>query len=42
MSGHVKTYKDKKNKSMTLGVNNDKLLENYKTIVTKIKDLKKY
>ena len=47
MSEYVKTFKDvdedkdnnKNNKFISLGINDDKLLENYKTIWTKIEDL---
>ena len=44
MSGYVKTFntkdgdKDKKNKLMSFCVNDEKLLEKYKTICTKIED----
>ena len=42
MSGYVKTFKveDKINKSMSFRIDDEKLLENYKTIWTKIKYLK--
>ena len=46
MSGYVKTFKDKcgdknkNNKLMSLPIYDNKLLEKYKTIWTKIKDLK--
>ena len=46
MRGYVKTFKDKgedKTKSnilISLHVNNDKLLEKYKTVWTKIEDFK--
>ena len=46
MVGYVKTVKDKggdknkNNKLMSLHVDDDKLLEKYKTISTKIEDLK--
>ena len=42
MSGYVKTFKveDKKNKLMSFCINDEKLLEKYKTFWTKIKDLK--
>ena len=45
MIGYIKTFKDKggeknkDNKSMSLDIDDDKLLEKYKTISTKIKDL---
>ena len=45
MSGYVKTStvkdgdKDKKNKLMSLRIDHEKLIENYKTISTKIEDL---
>ena len=42
MSGFVKTFKDKNNKLMSLGIDEEILLEKCKTIWTKIKDLKKY
>ena len=41
MSWHIKTFKEKNNKLMPLCVDNDKLLEKYKTIWTKLEDLKK-
>ena len=47
MSGYVNTFKvkdddkDKHNKLMSFRINNEKLLEKYKTIWTKMKDLKK-
>ena len=43
MSGYVKTFKveDKINKSMSFGIDDEKLLEKYKAIWTKIKDKKK-
>ena len=42
MSGYVKTFKvkDKNNKLMSFLLNDEKLLEKYKTIWTKIEDLK--
>ena len=42
MSGYVKTFKvkDKNNKLMSFRKNDEKLLEKYKTIWTKIEDLK--
>ena len=46
LSGYIKTSKDKgvdkneNNKLMSLHIGNDKLLEEYKTIWSKIKDLK--
>ena len=46
MSGHVNTFKvknddkDKHNKLMSFRINNEKLLEKYKGIWTKMKDLK--
>ena len=42
MSGHVKNFKvkDKKNKLMLLCTGDDQLLQKYKTICTKIKDVK--
>ena len=42
MSGYVKTYKVKEenNKLMSFGIDNEKLLEKYKAIPTKIEDLK--
>ena len=42
MSGYVKTFKvkDKNNKLMPLCIDDEKLLEKYKTIWTKIEDLK--
>ena len=47
MSGYVKTFKfkegdkDKNNKLMSFCKDDEKLLEKYKTIQTKIEDLKK-
>ena len=41
MSWYIKTFKEKNNKLMPLCVDNDKLLEKYKTIWTKLEDLKK-
>ena len=46
MSGYVKTFKvkegdkDKNNKLMSLGIDDEKLLEKYKAIWTKIENLK--
>ena len=42
MSGYVKTVKaeDKNNKLMSFRIDDEKLLEKYKAIFTKIKDLK--
>ena len=42
MSGYVKTVKaeDKNNKLMSFRIDDEKLLEKYKAILTKIKDLK--
>ena len=42
MSGYVKTFKveDKINKLMSFRIDNEKLLEKYKTIWTKIEDSK--
>ena len=46
ISSHDKIFKDKggykkrKNKLMSIHINNNKLLEKYKTIWTKIEDLK--
>ena len=42
MSGYVKTFKvkDKNNKLMPFCIDDEKLLEKYKTIRTKIEDLK--
>ena len=47
MSGYVKTFKvkdgdkDKSNKLMSFHIDDEKLLEKYKTIWTKIENLKK-
>ena len=43
MSGYVKTFKvqDKNSKLMSFPIDDEKLLEKYKAIRTKIKDLKK-
>ena len=43
MSGYFKTFKvqDKNSKLMSFHIDNEKLLEKYKAIWTKIKDLKK-
>ena len=40
MSGSVQNFKDQKNKFMSLCIDDDKLLEKYKTIWTNIEDLK--
>ena len=46
MSGYVKTFKvkdcdkDKNNKMISFPIDHEKLLEKYKTISTKIEDLK--
>ena len=42
MSGYVKTFKVKEggNKLISLRIDDEKLLENYKAICTKIEDLK--
>ena len=40
INGYIKTFKDNDIKLMYLLIDNDKLLEKYKTIWTKIKDLK--
>ena len=40
ISGYVKPFKDKKNKFMSLGIDENKVIEKYKTICTKIEDLK--
>ena len=48
MSGHVKTFKDKEgdkdknNKAMSFCIDDENIFEKYKTIWTKIEDLKKY
>ena len=48
VSGYVKTFKvkdgdkNKKKKLMSFRIDDEKLLEKYKAIWTKIKDLKKY
>ena len=39
MGRYVETSKDKNNKLMSLCVDDDKLLEKYKIILTKIEDL---
>ena len=39
MNGYVKAFKDKNNKLMSFRIVDDKLLEKYKTIWTKIEDL---
>ena len=38
MSGYVKTFEDKSNKLVSFCIDDDKLLEKYKTIWTKIED----
>ena len=40
MSGYIKTFKDKNKKIMSFPIDNDMLLENYRTIWTKIEILK--
>ena len=40
MSGYVKTSKDENNKLISLLIDDDKLLEKYKTIWTKTEDIK--
>ena len=40
INGYIKTFKDNDIKLMHLVIDNDKLLQKYKTIWTKIKDLK--
>ena len=40
INGYIKTFKDNDIKLMHLLIDNDKLLQKYKTIWTKIKDLK--
>ena len=44
MSGYVKTFKvkEKSNKLMSFRMNEEKLLQKYKAIWTKIEDLKRY
>ena len=44
VSGYFKTFKvkDKNNKLMTFHINDEKLLEKYKSIWTKIKDLENF
>ena len=44
MSGYVKTFKveDKNNKLMFFHIDDEKLLEKYKAVWTKIEDLRKY
>ena len=44
MSGYIKTFKnkDKNNKLISLHINDEKLLEKYKTIWTKTEDLKSH
>ena len=40
MSGYIKVFKDKNNKSMSFRIDDDMLLEKHKTIWTKDEDLK--
>ena len=40
ITGYVKTFKQKNNKLKSLRIDNEKLLRKYKTIWTKIEDLK--
>ena len=40
MGGYVKTFTDKNNRLMSFSMDNDKLLEKYKTIWTKIDNLR--
>ena len=40
INGYIKTFKDNDIKLMHLLIDNDKVLQKYKTIWTKIKDLK--
>ena len=40
INGYIKTFKDNDIKLMHLVIDNDKLLQKYKTIWTKIKNLK--
>ena len=40
MSGYIKTFKDKNNKSMFFRIGDDMLLEKHKTIWAKIESLK--
>ena len=40
MGGYVKTFRDKNNRLMSFSIDNDKLLEKYKTIWTKIDNLR--
>ena len=40
ITGYVKTFKQKNNKLISLRIDNEKLLRKYKTIWTKIEDLK--
>ena len=42
MNGFVRSFKDKNNKLMSLRVDDEKLLDKYKTIWTKIESSKKY
>ena len=42
MSGYVKNFKEKNNKLIFLHIDDEKLLEKYKTIWTKIEELKKH
>ena len=39
MNEYIKTFKEKNNKLVTLRIDDDKLLEKYKTIWPKIEDL---
>ena len=40
MGGYVKTFRDKTNRLMSFSIDDDKLLEKYKTIWTKIDNLR--
>ena len=40
MGGYVKTFRDKNNRLISFSIDNDKLLEKYKTIWTKIDNLR--
>ena len=40
MGGYVKTFRDKNNRLMSFSIDDDKLLEKYKTIWTKIDNLR--
>ena len=42
INGYGKTFKEKNNKLISLHTDNDKLLGKYKTIWTRIEDLKNY